>query len=105
MRSPGPVILGVPAGLLGNMAGLSPWLAGFVVAASLVLGLVQAIVPQNSADRLNLLLALRRTRKRSATEARHRYALHPHGQSCPGCRHADSHRVTVVGQLSDDQEQ
>lgn len=103
MRPPGPVILGVPAGVLGHMAGLSPWLAGFVVAASLVLGLVQAIVPQNSVDRLNLLLALRQTRKRSAIEARHRHTLHSHGQSCPACRHADSQIITVVGQLSDDQ--
>ena len=66
MKSPGPVILGVPVGALGHLVGLPPWLVIVVVTASLILGLVQAIVPQDSADRLHLLLALRRSRTRPA---------------------------------------
>jgi hypothetical protein len=66
MKSPGPMILGVPVGVLGRLVGLSTWLVIIVVAASLMLGLVQAIVPQDSADRLDLLLALRQSRMRQA---------------------------------------
>src|ERR1700730_1531194 len=66
MKSPGPMILGLPVGLLGRLVGLPPWLVVVVIAASLILGLVQAIVPQDSADRLRLLLAFRRFRSRSA---------------------------------------
>jgi hypothetical protein len=102
MRPPGPGILGVPVAVLGNIVGLSPWLAGFVAAASLILGLAHAIIPQNSADRLNLLLALRRNRNRSTIgDGHHCYSC----KSYPACRHADSQRVTVVGQLVDSQEQ
>jgi hypothetical protein len=66
MKSPGPIILGVPVGMLGRFAHLPPWLVIVVVAASLILGLVRAIVPQDSADRLHLLLALGRSKTRPA---------------------------------------
>jgi hypothetical protein len=51
---------GFPIAMLKTVLGSSPWLLVVVVSAALVLGLVQAIMPQNSADRLELLLALRR---------------------------------------------
>ena len=64
------MILGLPVGVLGRLVGLPPWLVVVVIAASLILGLVQAIVPQDSADRLRLLLALRRPRTRLAISPR-----------------------------------
>jgi hypothetical protein len=75
------MILGVPAGVVGRLAGFPPWLVIVVVAASLILGLVQRIVPQDSADRLYLLLALRRSRQ---------------GKLDPG--------ITVTGHATDDQD-
>jgi hypothetical protein len=59
MKAVLPAVLGIPAGELSRLAGLPSWLVIVVVAASLVLGLVRAIFPQDSADRLHLLLALR----------------------------------------------
>jgi len=66
MKPTGPVIVGVPASVLARLAGRPPWLVIVAIAASLALGLVQAIVPQDSADRLRLLLALRRSETRPA---------------------------------------
>lgn len=84
MKAPGPIILGFPAGVIGRLVGLPPWLAVVVIAASLILGLVHAIVPQDSADRLRLLLALRQ----------------------PGAKTAASPRITAVAEhVTDDQEQ
>ena len=59
MKAVLPAALGIPAGELSRLAGLPSWLVIVVVAASLVLGLVRAVFPQDSADRLRLLLALR----------------------------------------------
>lgn len=59
MKAVLPAALGIPAGELSRLAGLPSWLVIVVVAASLVLGLVRAVFPQDSADRLHLLLALR----------------------------------------------
>ena len=64
MMSALPAAVEISAGELGRLAGLPSWLVMIVVAASLVLGLVKAIVPQDSGDRLNLLLAIRGCRTR-----------------------------------------
>jgi hypothetical protein len=61
MRPPNVVLLGgVPAAVFAVAARLSPWLIVVVVVAALILGLVQAVVPQHSEDRLRLLLSLLR---------------------------------------------
>lgn len=82
MKSALPTFLGISAGELSRLAGVPAWLVIVVVAASLVLGLVKAIVPQDSADRLHLLLAIR------------------------GCttRPGISSGITVTGHVMDDQE-
>jgi hypothetical protein len=98
------VILGIPAAVTVRLAGLSPWLVVVLVAATLILGLVQTIIPQNSADRLQLLLALRRSRRRAVIEARRHHAIHSASQSCPACRHTDAAEVTVAGHLADSQD-
>lgn len=98
------MILGVPAAVTVRLAGLSPWLVVVLVAATLVLGLVQAIIPQNSADRLHLLLALGRSRKRAVIEAMRHHAIHSASQSCPAYGHTDSAEVTVAGHLADSQD-
>jgi hypothetical protein len=75
MKSAWTAILGgFPAVVVTHLAGISPWLVLVLIVAALVLGLVQAIVPQDSADRLDLLLALRhsnkRVRQKASTEQR-----------------------------------
>src|ERR1700722_1264368 len=64
MKSVLPAVLGIPAGELSHLAGVPAWMVIVVVSASMVLGLVKAIVPQDSEDRLHLLLALCGCRKR-----------------------------------------
>jgi hypothetical protein len=93
MRSPGPVILGVPVGVISRLAGLS-----------LLLGLVQAIIPQDSADRLGLLLALRRTSKESVPQAGQHYPPPSSGHSRPVRGHPDMPGITVVGDLAESPE-
>jgi hypothetical protein len=71
MKSTWTAILGgLPAVVVTRLAGISPWLVLVLIVAALVLGLVQAIFPQDSADRLDLLLALRRSNRR--VRRRHR---------------------------------
>lgn len=60
MKSVLPAVLGIPMGEVSHLIGLPSWLAIIVIAASLVLGLARAVIPQDSADRLHLLLSLRR---------------------------------------------
>jgi hypothetical protein len=60
MKSALPAVLTIPASELSRLVGLPPWLITIVVVASLALSLVRAVIPQDSADRLQLLLALRR---------------------------------------------
>jgi hypothetical protein len=64
MKTALPAVLGIPASGLIRLVGLPWWLVLVVVVASLVLGLVRAITPQDSADRLRLLLALHEYRTR-----------------------------------------
>jgi hypothetical protein len=77
-----PAVLGIPAGELSRLAGLPPWLVITVVAASLVLGLAGAVIPQDSADRLHLLLTL--------------HGCRPRAEITPG--------TTVTGHVMEDQE-
>jgi hypothetical protein len=97
VKPTGPVILGAPAGLLSHLAGLPPWLVIVVVAASLTLGLVQAIVPQDSADRLRLLLALRRPRPAPAISPATTVAGHAEDTQDPG---APQHKPSAQPQAS-----
>jgi hypothetical protein len=64
MKAALPPVLGIPASELSRLIGLPSWLAVVLIAASLVLGLAKAVIPQDSADRLHLLLSLRRSRSR-----------------------------------------
>ena len=82
MKSVLPAVLGIPASELSRLVGLPSWLVITVVAASLVLSLARAVIPQDSADRLHLLLALRGCRTRP--------------EISPG--------ITVTGHVMDDQE-
>jgi hypothetical protein len=82
MRSVLPAVLGIPASGLSRLIGLPSWLAIIVIAASLVLGLAKAVIPQDSADRLHLLLSLRRS----------------------GSRPEISPGITAAGHMTDDQE-
>jgi hypothetical protein len=82
MNSVLPAVLGIPASELSRLVGLPSWLVIVVVGASLTLGLVRAIIPQDSADRLHLLLALRGCRTRAEVGS----------------------GITVTGHVMDDQE-
>jgi hypothetical protein len=103
MRALEPAIIGLPVGVIGGWAGLSPLLVVVVVVASLILGLVRAIFPQNSADRLHLLLALRRAGTRPIVESRTPRGIRSPSACRTPCSHADSAEITATGQLADDQ--
>ncbi len=99
MRAAGPAIIGLPVGVIGGWAGLSPWLVAVVVGASLIIGLVRAVFPQNSADRLHLLFAIRRSGERPIVEGTTPRAILSRCSCCPQCSHAGAAEITVTGQL------
>lgn len=55
------ILSGFPAAVTTHITGISPWLVFALIIAALMLGLVQTIFPQDSADRRDLLLALRKS--------------------------------------------
>lgn len=62
MRSLKVVLTGGPAAIAADAARLSDWVVIVLIVATLILSLIQAVMPQDSNDRLQLLMTLIRPR-------------------------------------------
>jgi hypothetical protein len=100
MRLLGSAILITTANVIHDF-GVSPWIIVIVVTASLILGLVRAVVPQDSADRLHLLLALLRPKKGLPVTDRQPREVRPQTKSSAMSNHAASEQTSDTNQLTD----